>query len=125
MKTISDLHQVFEPLLSYLNRRMQEQKVSGETMNQELDIGENSSKYVDDNIDRFFDVGTRIKVRWMKDEIGDSGWRAGWYVAEVQAADPMSDQIEVVYLSEPGSAYQIDVTSMLAEGKLLLAPTKA
>ena len=56
-------------------------------MNQELDIGENGSKYVDDNIDRFFDVGTRIKVRWMKEEIGASGWRAVWYVAEVQAAD--------------------------------------
>ena len=30
---------------------------------------------------------------WTKDEIGDSEWRPGWYVGEVQQSDPDNDVI--------------------------------
>jgi hypothetical protein len=26
-------------------------------------------------------IGKRVKIKWSKDEIGDSGWRFGWYTA--------------------------------------------
>ena len=73
----------------------------------------------DNGLENFFEVGARVKVCWTKEEIGNSGWQPGWYVAEVQNANSMLDQIEVIYLSE--SVYKIDVTSMLAEGKLQLS----
>ena len=61
-----------------------------------------------------------MNVRWTKDEIGNSRWRPGWYVAEVQNTNVMLDQIEIIYVSEPESIYKLDVSSMLAQGKLQL-----
>ena len=29
-------------------------------------------------------VGAKHKVKWTKEEVGDSGWRLGWYAATVQ-----------------------------------------
>lgn len=46
-------------------------------------------------------IGCRVEVCWMKDEIGDTVWRPGWYNAEVQAATIECDEITVVYTSKP------------------------
>jgi hypothetical protein len=75
----------------------------------------------DSTYNSFFEVGTLLRVRWGKDELGNSGWRPGWYVAEVQGADVLEDTVDVVYVSEPESIYNIDVTEFLAQGKLQLA----
>ena len=69
-------------------------------------------------VDNIFCIGARVRVNWSKDEIGDSGWRPGWYVATVEAADMDNDWIKVTYLSEPGCIYKIDVSSFLSLGKL-------
>lgn len=69
-------------------------------------------------VDNMFCIGARVKVNWTRDEIGDSGWRPGWYVATVEAADMDNDWIKVTYLSEPGCIYKIDVSSFLSLGKL-------
>ena len=29
----------------------------------------------------FMVVGKRVEMKWSKDEIGDSGWKCGWYTA--------------------------------------------
>lgn len=73
-----------------------------------------------DDFEKKIEIGCRVKVRWTKEEIRDSGWRPGWYTAEVQDSSLQSDQITVVYLSEPEAIYNIDVTTMLATGKLKL-----
>ena len=38
-------------------------------------------------------VGAKVKIKWTADEIGDSGWRCGWYVAYVQAYDEETDNL--------------------------------
>lgn len=113
----SDLHQLFHSLERYLARSNSiidtEDTVKSDRQNQPVET--------DTGFEDFFEVGTHVKVRWTKEEIGDSGWRPGWYVAQVQKASSMLDQIEVVYISEPESLYKIDVTYMLAKGKLQLS----
>ena len=120
---ISDLHQLFKCLDTYLDQHLgRDDKVVCDEI--ETSTSEENRSKTDTKSEELFDVGTRVKVLWTKDEIGDTGWRSGWYVAEVQQANQMLDQIDVVYISEPESVYTIDVTSMLASGKLQLSDAK-
>lgn len=43
--------------------------------------------------EQFYEIGCKVKLMWTKDEIGDSEWRPGWYVGEVQQSDPDNDVI--------------------------------
>ena len=69
-------------------------------------------------MEQFYEVGTRVKVKWTREEIGDSNWRPGWYVGEVQGSIAEEDEITVQFISEPESTYTYEVTPCVAEGKL-------
>lgn len=71
-----------------------------------------------DEMEQFYEVGARISVRWTREEIGETNWRAGWYVAEVQESDPDHDEITVQFVLEPESVYTFQVTPSVAEGKI-------
>lgn len=45
-------------------------------------------------------VGSVVKVKWTTEEVGDSGWKPGWYKATVQEFDEDSDTITLKYLRE-------------------------
>ena len=49
-------------------------------------------------------------MKWSKEEIGGTNWRPGWYVGEVQQADPENNEITVQFVSEPLSSYKYEVT---------------
>jgi len=74
--------------------------------------------YDGDEIEQFYEVGARIKVKWTKEEIGDTNWRPGWYVGEVQGSDADQDEITVKFVAEPESTYTYEVTPCVAEGKI-------
>ncbi len=114
---VSDLHQLLKSLRRYLDHFINIHNIKDDMVK----LIHTLSTAIDTGSDDFFEVRACVKVRWTKEEIGNSGWRSGWYVAEVQKANPMLDQIEVVYISEPESVYKIDVTCMLAKGKLQLS----
>ena len=59
-------------------------------------------------IDNFKQVGSKVKIRWTLEELGNSGWKPGWYVAYVQAYDDETDTLTVQYLSEPGCIIGLD-----------------
>ena len=65
-------------------------------------------------------IGSKVKVKWSKDEVGDSGWRPGWYNAEVQGYDNETDMITVQYPSEPGCTYTIELTPLLTQNNIKL-----
>ena len=65
-------------------------------------------------------VGARIKVLWGSDELGDSGWKPGWYTANVQGYDSDTDILTIQYPSEPGCTYNIALTPMYSKGSLKL-----
>ncbi|KAL9977755.1 hypothetical protein ACROYT_G015195 [Oculina patagonica] len=59
--------------------------------------------FVVSEMEGLFEVERKLNIKWAADEIGDSGWRPGWYVAKVQPASMDTKEISVVYLSEPDS----------------------
>ncbi len=65
-------------------------------------------------------VGSRIKVKWAANEIGDSGWRPGWYLATVTGYNSDMDTLTVEYISEPGCVYDVELTPALASGQIKL-----
>ncbi len=71
-----------------------------------------------DEIEQFYEVGARIKVKWTREEIGDSGWKPGWYVGEVQESEVENDLVGVQFISEPDVTYAYEVTPLVAEGKM-------
>ena len=56
------------------------------------------------------EVGAKIKVKWTSEEVGDSGWKPGFYTATVQSYDESSDMLVIVYTSEPDCTYTIELT---------------
>ena len=71
-------------------------------------------------LDEFYEIGCQVKVRWSKEELGDSGWRSGWYIGEVQQSDPDNDVIKVVFQAQPTHTklllvWQMDVCKWLSQ----------
>ena len=54
------------------------------------------------DLEQFFEVGACAQVKWSEDEIGDSGWKPGWYIGEVQGSDSANDLVTVQFISEIG-----------------------
>lgn len=66
-------------------------------------------------------VGKKVKIKWSKDEIGDSDWKCGWYNAMVQSFSEENDTIDVMYFIEEDCVYTICVSDFIARGKLVVA----
>ena len=110
---IADLHKLFSALQRYVNNPFHR---DGSDSN-EPDGNKTESS---DEYHEYFEIGRQVKVRWSKEEIGDTGWRAGWYSIEVQESNLSLDEITIIYVSEPKSIYNVEVTPLLANGKLKL-----
>ena len=65
-------------------------------------------------------VGAKVKIKWTVDEVGDSGWRPGWYVAYVQAYDNETATITVQYPTEPDCTYTLELIPSIQNGKIQL-----
>lgn len=120
-----NMQRIFEPVKNYVQilRKIRIEKstelsnaIIGNTSYTQNQPATNHEEYED-----YFSIGTKIKVRWTKDEIGDSGWRCGWYTAQVQEGHLEEDVIQVLYFSEPECVYSVCVSEYLALGKLKLA----
>ena len=66
-------------------------------------------------------MGAKVKVKWTLEEISDSGWRPGWYMAYVQANDDETDNLTVQYPSEPECIYTFELTPFIYKCKIQLA----
>lgn len=73
-----------------------------------------------DLYDEVTEIGAIIQVRWSKDDIKGTDWKAGWYFAEVQGFDPDEDTISIVYDKEPERVYQECVTAAISRGEIKL-----
>ncbi len=78
------LQDVFHPLSHWID-------IISSVTAKDITVGSSSKQddaVVDEQRERYeimIQPGTRVKVRWTKDVLGDSGWQVGWYTAEVQA----------------------------------------
>ena len=66
--------------------------------------------------DDFMVVG---KIKWSKNEIGDSGWKCGWYSAMVQGFCIDDDSIDVVYFTEKYCIYTVCISDLISKEKLI------
>ena len=73
---------------------------------------------VPDIYDQVTEIGASISVKWARKEVKGSGWKAGWYEAEVQAFDPDRDEITIIYKRGPTVVYTECVTQLISEGKV-------
>ena len=111
------MHELFEALILQMkkNRIVRQQNDSRTT----LSLVE--PKFVQTTLrEQLCQVGAKVKIRWTVEEIGDAGWRAGWYIAYVQGYDEESDGLTVQYPSEPVCTYTIDLNNYIFSNKFQL-----
>ena len=113
------LETLLDPLLDYLDNKI---KVVHDCIDADNVTDHDStgfkSKNMEEDYEKYFEVGSKVKIKWTSNEIGNSGWKPGWYVAEVQSSSIGDDEISVVYVSEPDCVYTVEVVPLLAQGKL-------
>lgn len=109
---ISNLHNLFDPLDDYLQHERLQRDEADRTsvVSKGIENGSITSK------EHIKEIGSKVKVKWSMDEIGDSGW----YVARVQSYDEVSDILTVAYTSEPGCTYDLNLTSFVETNKIKL-----
>ena len=115
-----DLTELFNPLLQYLYAVAQaDEKNSAQTAGT---TQAKISKYLVTTTlhDQITQIGSIIKVKWTKNEIGNTGWRPGWYKAQVQSYCVDIDEVELVYTSEPTCIYTMEVSPAISSGTVQL-----
>ena len=114
---------MFDDLEDYLKTRTIDENQVNRTVFSFSDTAEPSAVSTDSysNYDDYFSVGQKIKVKWTNEDTSTSGFRPGWHVAYVNAESIENDSISVVYLGEPDSLYEIEVSKYLDDGLIKLA----
>ena len=105
-----NLHELFEQLVNCIDSQITKRKK--EDSRSTISLVQRQAKenvHLNDK-ERLCHIGAKVKVWWTSEEIGDSGWKPGWYIAYVQSFDEKSDTITVQYPSEPNCTYNIDVS---------------
>ena len=74
----------------------------------------------DNNEELMCQTGARVKVRWTKEDVGDSGWRPGWYTGIVQGYDSENDLLDIAYPCDPGCSYTEHFTELLGRNGIKL-----
>ena len=74
-----------------------------------------------DLYDTYTEIGAHILVKWDKNEVAGTGWKPGWYAAEVQAFYPHDDKIDVLYRTSPAEIYSENVIELIRHGKIKLS----
>ena len=126
IKTLQDLSGLYRPLLEFINIVEKTSRENDERSTGHLNLSKKSGLEVTTSTkqeqlkEQISAIGSQIKVKWGKEELGNTGWQPGWYVADVQSYDTASDVIHVVYPSEPKCFYDIELTPALSSGKLKL-----
>ena len=121
--TLENIHnQMLKPIEEYLNilynlRTERNRELIRSGKNSIVSLLSSNGHQSED----FMVVGKRVKIKWSKDEIGDSGWKCGWYTAMVQGFCVEHDSVDVVYFTEKDCIYTVCVSDLISKGKLMAA----
>ena len=90
-----------DSLLDYLEkkRKVGNDYIDDNVTDQDSTGFKNKNQNTEDDYEKYFEVGSKDKIKWTSNEIGNSGRKPGWYVTEVQSFE--DDEISVVYVSKP------------------------
>ena len=120
----SDLIKLFDPLMAYIEKKQQQDitRLNSSTAVSKLSEhvpNSSESSNIDALMEQITQVGSVVKVKWTTEEVGDSGWKPGWYKATVQKFDEDSDTITLKYPRET-IPYEEELTPLLSQGKIKL-----
>ena len=122
----SDLQSLFQPLIDFLDRRKQQREDKDDrTPILKNKTDDDTAPPSNENLaQRITQIGSKVKLHWSAEEVGDMGWRPGWYVATVQNYCQDTDMLTVTYSSEPDETYHEELLPLLSKGaiKLLWSP---
>lgn len=62
----------------------------------------------------------RVQVKWIGCELKHSGWKPGWYSAQVQSYNQETDEIDIVYDAENDCVYTEELTRLISNSKIKL-----
>ncbi len=111
IRTEADLIVMLELLLTYITAAHEDKIAKDKSNTVNFVVSPSPMGTTDDGDalkEQIANVGARVKVKWTPEQIGDSGWKPGWYVITLQ------------YVSEPGSTYTEELTPILSDGSIKL-----
>ena len=120
VKNESDLQNLFQPFLGFLEMQKQQHKLQDDALPLQPKKKEIIGLSDTDLRESISQVGSKIKIQWTKEEIGDTGWKPGWYVATVQGYCNETEIVTVKYASEPNLTYDEDLSTLISDGRIKL-----
>lgn len=117
-----DLLNLYSPLQDYLQELSCAHSTTQELIRSSKSTSANSSE---ESIlkEQVIQIGAIISVRWSTSEVGDSGWKPGWYKAEVHGYCEETDILTLRYLLEPDDTYEEEISPLLLQKKVKLLST--
>ncbi|CAB4026118.1 Hypothetical predicted protein [Paramuricea clavata] len=79
------------------------------------------NSHVQASIKAIRSVNTKVLAWWSKEEIGDTGWKSGWYRAKVVSYNEGTDVIQLEFDKEKGETYDYNVEKEVDANRLKLA----
>ena len=76
--------------------------------------------YADATKQKIIQIGLKVKIHWTAKEVKDSGWKTGWYTANVHGYDEPADTLTVTYSSEPNNPCDEELGELLNHDKIKL-----
>ena len=119
--SLQELTNLFQPLKRYINivHSAQEEKRHASSTCKTITSSVDQSP-AETLHDQVIQIGAIVKIQWKKDDVRDSGWKPGWYKAQVQSFNLDTDEIDVSYVQEPNCVYTHEVGPMITTGAIKL-----
>ena len=73
---------IFHPLLKYLTDEHYKKQMNDEANTVGLTKPKAKKPQGDATQEQIKEIGAKVKIYWTANEIGDSGWKPGWYTAQ-------------------------------------------
>ena len=117
-----DLHLLFAPLLDYMNSQHSLREINDDSSTLRMISRKirNPQQNKKELLQEITQTGAKIKVKWSAEEIGDTGWKPGWYVAVVTGYNSDTDTLLLEYPAEPGCSYELPLTPTISCGNIKL-----
>ena len=93
VKYESDLHTLFQPLITLLDLMTNQRKENDDRAPIRMNTVSSSDNTLAGQITQ---TGSKIKVHWSREEIGDTGWKSGWYVTTVHKYCEETDMLTIL-----------------------------
>ena len=113
-----DLSNLYNPLLDYIQHLKHDFTPScSKPASLATPTGDDSSSSMKEQVSQ---TGAIIEVKWNASEVRGSGWKPGWYRAEVQGYCDDTDIVTLRYVSEPNECYEEELEQLLQQKKIKL-----